>query len=384
MTAQTGAAYQDLPLPGIEAGEDFSPTQVSWRCRVAFFSAALGVLVPETILTFLLLSRHSLVDGGVYLAMHALISVLMVLFAIQAARKLEGDRIWMFLLAIFAVPLGPVGVVGVLFAFFMFVRYRRDATPFGEWYAALFPEDTVDASEGLLRRLKIIADSGGQAGAADITPFLDVLNFGEQRQKLAMITLISRHFRPVFAPLLKRALGDGDNAIRVQAATAVSQIENRFTARSLILERALEHRPDSPDVVLELARHFDDYAFTGILDSVRESENRERALAAYRQYLALRPGDDAARTVVGRSLIRNHRLEEAVSFFEQALAEGRRDPQMVLWYMECLYRMGRYEALNRLAGDYRELFSRQDQFPAHVNEAIALWSGVAPVTEAAP
>src|SRR5262249_37068177 len=148
-------------------------------------------------------------------------------------------------------------------------------------------------------------------------PLIDVLTFGTHAQKQALLTMVMSDFKPAFASVLRAALNDANNAIRVQAATGITKIENDFMSRAMALSRFVADEPDNSELLKKIARHFDDYAYIGLLDPDREKDCREKALQYYNRYLALSPGDRGARIAVGRILIRDHQFEQAVHWFEQ-------------------------------------------------------------------
>ncbi|OSM04918.1 hypothetical protein MAIT1_03025 [Magnetofaba australis IT-1] len=338
-----------------------------------FLTLAPIVLILESYIWFKVIVDH-LADPTLYGLAHILLSLACIIVAVMSAIRIQGDRVWLSLLALFVIVMGPMGAFGALFSFLMNQWYRRGASTFEEWYNSLFPEGEIDAPQALVDQLEAIKKSGAQSGdTADTAQFQDVLSFGEQRQKLAMLALISREFSPIFSPLLNRALADPDNAVRVQAATAVTHVEHRFTLRSQYLQKRIKETPDDAPLLLEAARHFDDYAFTGLLDAVRERQNRELALDLYKRYLALKPDDLSARTAVGRNLLRDGRHQEAADFLRSCFEGGYGAPQLALWFMEALFSLQQFEELESVAREYGDVFRDRERYNLQINEAIALW-----------
>ena len=171
-----------------------------------------------------------------------------------------------------------------------------------------------------------------------VIPFMDVMEIGNVGQKRDALSRIASSFSPRFAPSLKKALQDESSAIRVQAATAITKIENRFHDKLLKIVQLHREHPKNPVIKKALAEHYDNYAFTGLLDSEREHLNREKARELYLEYLQLRPEDVDVRLKIGRLLIRNDYLDQAVDWFKHSLDDGYTTDSMKVWYMECLYR----------------------------------------------
>jgi tetratricopeptide (TPR) repeat protein len=250
--------------------------------------------------------------------------------------------------------------------------FMRRAIPFEEWYRSLFPDNNRDSGEDAGVRLAA-ADS---ATAGSLTPFAEVLAFGSAHQKQALISLINQHFRPAFGPILKLALNDSAHAVRVQAATAMNKLETVMLERRLELSRRAKENPGDVLALAALARHYDDYLYSGILDARREEEVRARALEAYKQCVAAEPGDLNYRLAEGRLLLRARRYAEAADSLETAIAGGLSTPRAGLWYMEALYHLGRFDQLRSFARSHPTDGRSTSDLPPAAAEVIELWSAL--------
>lgn len=310
-------------------------------------------------------------DHG-HLAVPAAAALHVVLSA--AALALAWRRGWQLgyaLLAISVAAFGPLGAFGCLVAAAAHLRFARTSTAFEVWYGSLFPEEEDDPGRALYER--IIAGRETATDPESLASFTDVLEFGTRDQKEAVITLLTRHFRPAFAPALRLAMRDPTPSVRVQAATAMAHIEGEVLERTLELARAAEAAPRDAAAQLALARHYDDYAFSGLLDQQRERENRRLALLAYGDYLALRPGEGAARVAIARIHLREGRPVEALEILEACLADGLITREGLGWIMECLYRLGRYDALRDFATAHSEEFAGSGTAPGPLGEVVRFW-----------
>jgi tetratricopeptide (TPR) repeat protein len=284
----------------------------------------------------------------------------------------KGDARVLFLLVTSTAVMGPIGPLGVLITLSLGPWFARSAVPFEQWYAALFPDDD-SAFESKLHRQAQAFLGTNQDEAATVVPFIDILSFGSRQQKQATITMITSRFHPSFAPVLRMALNDPNNAIRMQAATAMTRVENDFLQKSLQLSKAAQEDPENPDVVLALARHYDAYAFAGILDDKREQANREQAVAAYLEYLRIRPDDCVVRSEAGRLLVRKADYEQAASLLQPAVQTGNPSPALLLWHLESLFHLRRYAEIKALVARNQSVFEESKGLPAEVSDAIKLW-----------
>lgn len=335
-----------------------------------FFGVALFSLCLESLLAFFIVWKPGWLGWG--MTVHLLWAVVLGGWAYRGPQAIK-DRRFPWLLALWTPLTGPIGAGGCLLTLFFSCLYHRDATRFEDWYASLFPELKIRQPQLLVESI----ERSGSAGSptAEVLPFTDVLSFGTKEEKLEAIIRMTRKFQPGFAPLLKQALNDPINAVRVQAAAAITKIENDFLNESERLARQAEERTDDPELLREIGKYCDDYAFTGLLDSLREQDNRARALTAYRDYLRHVPEDWEIRLAAGRIFMRQGDYRQAAGWFEDSLATGCAIPQMVLWLMEALSRLGRYEEVRKLARRYLQELQDETEFSPEIIGAVRLWAG---------
>jgi polysaccharide biosynthesis protein PelE len=339
-------------------------------------AAGLFALAAEALALHLVISEGARLVVGA--GLHLLVVLALSAWLWRTARSGRDARFPLLLVAATAV-LGPIGPAGVLLVVALHRYYLRSASTFESWYASLFPEESKDGDSALDRQLR--AGNDGRGGEVDVVPFMDILSFGSRQQKQSMIALITTRFQPAFAPVLRQALNDGNHAIRVQAATAMTRVENGFLERSMRLSEAARRAPEDASTVLALARHYDSYAFAGILDDDRERENREKAIAAYGEYLELVPDDLSARAGLGRILVRKGEYRPAIDVLRKAIDAGNFSPQIVLWCMESFYRLGMFEQLREVARAYQPKVGPAEDLPGEVSDAVLLWaSGAAGVS----
>lgn len=288
---------------------------------------------------------------------------------------------WQILLVGAVAFTGPIGAFGVVLGLLLHRRFRRAATPFEAWYAELFPEEHRDLAERLYQELSGTIQRS-QRGS-QVVPFLDVMAHGTRIQKQLAIGMMSRYYQPTFAAALRAGLADEDNSVRVQAATAIAGIEDRFMTEALRIEERVERR-DEAEALLDLARHYDRYAYTGLLDEDRERANREHALATYRRYLEFHPDDRGAQLAAGRLLLRLGQVQAAADWLAAARASFGGSPQLDVWYMEALYRLRRYADLRAVAAETGAGASDDESLPRVFRDTARLWLDGRSAWEASP
>lgn len=269
--------------------------------------------------------------------------------------------------------LGIVGASGMFLTSVLYVWYRRNATPFEIWYREILPERITPPEERLIERLMIWGEEV-ELQIREPIPFVDILSSGELVEKQLAITLMLRNFHPTFAPAFRQALKDPDNAVRVQAASAIIHIEDGFLAENLVLERRKNANPHDLENLEKLAKHYDEHASTGLADSETLIELREKADKAYEELYEEQPVD-ADLWLRGRLLVRSNRLADAAEIFEKALSQGGRGVDLFqrVWYWECLYKQSRYTELREQIGGYHESISSDSILPQNLLESIDFW-----------
>jgi hypothetical protein len=302
---------------------------------------------------------------GVALLTHGVVVV--ALSAWCASPPCRQDLRLPLLLTLAACFLGPIGSLGALVTGVTTHLYARSATPFDQWYASLFPD--VERSPRLQQ-----AGVSRESGRGSVAPFADILSFGQLSQKQELITLIASDFRPEFAHVLRMALNDANNAVRVQAATAIARIEDEFLQRSLRMSAEVLENPLDPARLLSLATLLDEYANAGIMDRERETAARERATQAYVDYLQLVKTDPVAQQAIGRLRLRAQDHDGAARWLEQRGDAWSAPPQSRMVYMEALFELGRFDELRSYAAAHAQDLLLSEGLPLEAHETAKLWA----------
>jgi hypothetical protein len=361
-----------MPGPGA-APPVGAPPRRRWAAAAALATVGAAALAEGWIAQRLLADPTAFAD---LLAAQAGVALATGLCAALLYRLGERDPLFL-LFAVAVAFLGPVGVVGAAVAALFRLAFARRATPFLAWYASLFPTEEPDPTRALHE--SVVLRGRGPAKRSTVAPFADVMALGSLREKQSVLALIAERFRPPFAGALRAALNDAEPVVRVQAAAAVARIENGYLQRAMSLEERHAERPDDPELMLALARHYDEHAATGLLDEGRTRESAERALGLYLQLAdRVRGGGVAeAAEAIGRLLLQLGRVEQAARVLRLMVADGAGGgppPHGALGhYLECLYRLRRFaelrEVCRRFAQDLED-----PAVPDEIREAARLWA----------
>jgi hypothetical protein len=330
--------------------------------------AALVLTAAELVVAAL--AFRDMIPVAAALALHTVLCAACAYWARRTTAAYR-DASRPFLLLILTAVLGPAGSAGTILILMLTAWHSRHTVPFEEWYRALFPD--LEQNEQLAAWERILDEQrDGNSGA--VPAFADVLAFGTVPQKQALLALVNRRFRPELGPVLRRALRDADNAIRVQAATAISRLETAFLQDNLRLKERMAAAPEDPAPVLEMATLCDNFAWAGILDARRETDTRAAALSHYRRYLRMVPDDARIMLTVARQELRQGRFQEALDLLDRAGDAGWTD-EAVLWRLECLYGVGDPDGARNLARRCKDRLLTSARVSPEAADAVRLWAG---------
>jgi polysaccharide biosynthesis protein PelE len=274
------------------------------------------------------------------------------------------------LLALSTAALGPIGVIGAgALALLLRGFTRGDAQSQPSW-SSLLTEDE-DAQPFERAEANVEATLGRRAA---VVPFADVLAQGTLEQKQEMVSVIAANFQPSFARALRAAMNDTEPAVRMMAAAAAARIESRFLDASMALETQWADEPSNAHRALELARHYDAFAATDLLDESRADEARSRALEMYQLAARDLPRDSTIAQATVRLLLKLGREEEAIGLYHQRMDDGSAPPALASWYLECLYRRHRFGELRRHAAALAHRVRDLDMLHPRSVDAMQLWA----------
>ncbi len=289
----------------------------------------------------------------------------------KAFSGVERESRFFLLLFVSTLALGVFGAAGTLLGALLHIWYMRYAQPFTVWFNSIFPAPVTNESQQIYEDILVGRDESSKPYS--VVSFLDVIWYGNESQKRMALSKMTSRFHPTFAPAFKKALNDKSNSIRIQAATAISKIENQFVSHLMKLVKLHNEQPKNPVITLAIAEHYDDYAFTGILDDDRERENRAQAFKFYQEYLNLRPTDTDTHVKIGRLLMRGDEPMRAIDWLRQSIERGHKSPALMNWYAEALFACGRYSELRQMAQEGRWKVDAENTNPA-LAETMSFWA----------
>jgi hypothetical protein len=348
--------------------------------NMAPFGSPLGIMRLGEVLLAILLSGaleaflswvalRGMVPLAIALSIHGLVVAALAAWIVALRNRRAGLRMACLLL-VSTAGLGPFGPAGTLLTVAIYAWFRRSATPFDEWYLSLFPQPKVSPALELYREITLGRDD--TASEQSVASFTDILGYGSVAQKQALIGLLANHYRAAFAPALQAALSHEDPSIRVQAATAATMIENRYAAELEHLDAEVKARPHDPAARLALARFHDDYASSGLLDTVRQRESRAKALELYQECVQLGGDNTEILDAMGQLHVRLGDHESALEVMDRIGRSG--PPTTFLWYLEALFHLERFGQLRGAVREKRDILLGGIGREPALAQVVELWA----------
>jgi tetratricopeptide (TPR) repeat protein len=314
----------------------------NWKTTIL----GIGVFVFEFILFFIFL------NGWLHLLFLLIFQVALVGFLVRYVYhcfKRREDLRYPLLLLVSVFGAGPFGAAGFLLLTLLYPLFKKFSTPPSVWFEDLFPEEKTLLFGRIYQRVKSGWDDYSQPNEVD--SFQDLFNHGALSQKQAVLDAIVKDFNPSYAPILKQALNDPQNTVRIQAAAIVAKIDDEFAMEQTKLHEEEEEKPEKPEIILKLAEHFDIYVSLGLQDILTSKRLTEKAIEYYQKYLQIKPNDLRVWLAIGKLLFNQKDYENFLIWCENYRKKYKDLPRLVQsWYLEALYRLHRYEELAEHVG----------------------------------
>ena len=280
----------------------------------------------------------------------AILLILLVFFTRRTFVQ-KKDLTFPLLLLLLSLGSGVLGLACFLLTALFFAIFARFATPVNVWFEGLFPEHLQSAFMVIYQRIKSGWDDYGSLN--EVAAFQDIFTFGKLSQKQAVLDAIVKEFNPIYAPILRLALKDPNNTVRIQASAIVSKIDADFEKHLIHLNAVYREDPENPKIILNLAEHYDNYSSLGIIDSIRKKEATYLAINYYNDYLNRYPDSRQIHFAIGRLLFEIGDYEGFITWYEDYRHKFMGVPDIVqAWYLESLYLLKRFDELSALGRNY--------------------------------
>lgn len=287
---------------------------------------------------FLVLSLSSL---AAFFAWHLLVILILIMYVSFAYRH-QGNLLYPLLLLVLTLCAGPFGLGTFLLTALLEPLFSLFATQKNTWLESLFPKTNITPFEEIIQRIGSRWDDYGHLNEA--SSFKNLFTYGSLLDKQTVLDTIATDFDPQYAPLLKEALNDSQNAVRIQAAAISTKIDNDFDKELKKLQKLHQESQDDLNTLLRLAEHTEAYTFAGVLDDLRQKEIAAIAVKYYRAYFQVNPESKNIWLAIGRLLFYQKDYADFILWYREGKKKFKILPTILhSWYLESLYKLGRYD-----------------------------------------
>ncbi len=248
-----------------------------------------------------------------------------------------------------------------------------------EWHEHLFPNLAADPINEQIDAIG--RHQPGSQNSDEIESFYDVLRWGKLPEKEHVLSLISRSYRPEFAPVLREALGSDDLGLRAQAAAGLSLLETRTSVGLATLQQTWRDAPTEArrvEAAVALAQALSTAAHSSLYDEVRTTEIRREIVALLRPIVAAGSSDPARAAmlsaILGRTMIQLGDVDAAVVTLEPVVAASEHAEAAFGWLIEALFRKSDFTGLTALIARRRDLADALVRRDGPLAPALAFWA----------
>ena len=284
------------------------------------------------------------VEPEITFLVHAFVSIITLAIVGYAFMK-KKDLSYPLLLFLSVYGAGVFGLGGFIILLLTRPLYQRIFSSAEEWFKELFPERLQDSFHVISERI----DAGWNAydKQTEVFSFQDLFTCGTLAQKQAVLEAIIKDFNPVYSSLLKDALKDPHNAIRIQAAAIIEKIDVEMGKKKQRLKKKWQNKKDS-DSLLALARHCEMYGTLGLLNEIEARSTMDEAISYYQKHLKENPRSSSSAISIGKLLLLEEKYEQLLEMVDEYKKTHAILPQILYtWELDALYRLQDHERLEK-------------------------------------
>jgi tetratricopeptide (TPR) repeat protein len=320
----------------------------------------------------ILLLKEVFIDNAA--SLYILATVHAVIVAVVAGitfiiSRVGKDITYSLLLLIFTAFTGPIGSALIFFSIILYVFYSRDSISFADWLKSIFPDEGLTREQKVFEEIEIRGESF--VDLTDISNYGDIMAIGTEKQKRRALTNILQYYRPRFGLLLKKALYDPSNAIRVQAATAMAKLQKHYTDPIISKERFIR-QTKNPDLI-PLAKAYDDYLNSGIITNERKQEITQKAIEVYQAHLKKHPEDKASQFLLGEKFLDEGNFLRAERLLEDCVKLDKINPRIFSWYIQSLYYQKKYTKIRKVLEGYKAKLDTENPNTILALQQLKFW-----------
>lgn len=217
------------------------------------------------------------------LSIHLILFSLTLQQTISSYRQKKDIRFLLLFLLSF-IFLGPLGVFASFLSALLYYFFSFFTENFEEWHTKIISKNKKSKTNEICTRAQK-SSRQNLFQVKRIIPFLDVLSYGNKKQKQKALTLIAKKNADLFIPVLKRYLKDEDISVRVLATSILLKKEKEYSELS---EKLSEKNAQKP---LSIAEFHEKYASSHLLNESDRKNEWKKALEIYKREIKKQSSD---------------------------------------------------------------------------------------------
>lgn len=150
-----------------------------------------------------------------YLVYHCITTLILAIY-LYSCYLAETNLLFPLLLFITGLASGPFGLGAFLLTVLLRPIYSLFASTSSVWFEGLFPEADLTLLDRIIERISSRWDDYQRQEAT--SSFEDLLIYGSLEDKQKVLDAIVENFDPSYSPILRQAMQDSQNLVRIQAA----------------------------------------------------------------------------------------------------------------------------------------------------------------------
>lgn len=278
-----------------------------------------------------------------------------------------------YYLIVFSAILGPWGLLIVFVSYLGEFISSKELSQFKVF-------QTFDVQEEFDLKLKRLSQSvpgDEKSHPTDILRYEEILERGSMQDRMNLLSLLSREPNQRHVQLVKAAVFNEEESIRVLASKALQNMDEFFILQIEKWEKQLDELEkqnaldiEKLEVHIELARVFDDYLHSGLVASESREDLVEKLIKAHRQIYNDSGQNLSLSIAYLRCCVRYEFLEEGMELSSKLMNMYGNDIRILLWRAEILYLQRNFDELKKTIELAQE---SKEEIPARLQSMIDWW-----------
>jgi len=337
---------------------------------------ALLFVLMCILVEFLFLTNHlnSLDLWHNYLKIHFILLVINLLcfFLVRKNKYLSKLLLLHAILFFSCFTAGCIVYFGVFLSRFIFGKFKNFNPHFISSNDFLFVKEK---KETLIDRLEDGLEHLDEHEYTD--SYLDVMRFGSISQKITALNNVLNFYKPEFSEIFDIAINDESNVIRVQAATAVTKIREKYSKQVREAQKKLFNEdgslPSKHSSLRSLVKCYMSYIDSGLLDIETIQDISGRILECYNK-IGVKNYNIGDLEILSNIYVILQKYDDAHKILQDLYKKKAKPSSVsVLNYLKTLFHLKKMKELREFARKYKNTIDQEDPLSVIINDTSNAW-----------